>query len=95
MTGSTRTIRTRPPARATSPLFGHRSLSVEFMNLPLSKTLRSLERAFAHLLTTGGMRRTHLRGHENIRKRMLVHAAGFNLGLLMRSRFGLARRRSP
>lgn len=47
-----------------------------------------LERAFAHLLATGGMRRTHLRGHENIRKRMLAHGAGFNLGLLMRSRFG-------
>ena len=40
------------------------------------------------------MRRTHLRGHENIRKRMLVHAAGFNLGLLMRSRFGYGTPRS-
>ena len=28
------------------------------------------------------MRRVHLRGHENIRKRVLIHAAGFNLGLL-------------
>ncbi|WP_423929416.1 transposase [Candidatus Palauibacter sp.] len=53
-----------------------------------------LERAFAHLLATGGMRRTHLRGHENIRKRMLVHAAAFNLGLLMRSRFGYGTPRS-
>ncbi|MDE0361888.1 MAG: transposase [Rhodospirillaceae bacterium] len=47
-----------------------------------------LERAFAHLLETGGLRRVHVRGQENIRKRMLVHAAAFNLGLLMRSRFG-------
>ncbi|WP_423925339.1 transposase [Candidatus Palauibacter sp.] len=53
-----------------------------------------LERAFAHMLTTGGMRRTHLRGHENIRKRLLVHAAGFNLGLLMRHRFGYGTPRS-
>ena len=53
-----------------------------------------LERTFAHLLTTGGMRRTHVRGHENILKRMLVHAAGFNLGLLMRSRFGCGTPRS-
>ncbi len=53
-----------------------------------------LERAFAHLLTTGGMRRTHLRGHENIRKRMLVHAAGFNLGLPMRHRYGYGTPRS-
>ena len=43
-----------------------------------------LERPNAHLYETGGMRRTHLRGHENILKRLLVHAGGFNLGLLMR-----------
>jgi transposase len=30
------------------------------------------------------MRRTHLRKHDNILKRLLVHAGGFNLGLLMR-----------
>ena len=47
-----------------------------------------LERGFAHLLVTGGMRRVHLRGQENIRKRMLIHAAAFNLGLLMRKRCG-------
>ena len=47
-----------------------------------------LERAFAHLLETGGLRRVHVRGRENIRKRLLLHAAAFNLGLLMRTRFG-------
>jgi hypothetical protein len=34
------------------------------------------------------MRRTHLRGHENILKRLLVHFGGVNLGLLMRTRYG-------
>jgi hypothetical protein len=29
------------------------------------------------------MRRTHLRGHGNILKRLLLHAAGCNLGLWM------------
>ena len=43
-----------------------------------------LERTFAHLYDTGGMRRTHLRGHANILKRILIHASGFNLGLVMR-----------
>ena len=43
-----------------------------------------LERSFAHVYDTGGMRRTHLRGHRNILKRLLVHASAFNLGLLMR-----------
>jgi hypothetical protein len=35
------------------------------------------------------MRRTHLRGHANILKRLLVHTGGFNLGLCMRTRFGI------
>ena len=47
-----------------------------------------VERAFAHLYDTGGMRRTHLRGHRNILKRLLVHASAFNLGILMRTAFG-------
>ncbi len=47
------------------------------------------ERAFAHLYRTGRMRRTHLRGHENIRKRLLVHSGAFNLGLLMRQILGV------
>ena len=48
-----------------------------------------LERPNAHLYETGGMRRTHLRGHDNILKRLLVHAGGFNLGLWMRTVFGI------
>ena len=35
------------------------------------------------------MRRTHLRGHENILKRVLVHSGAFNLGLLMRQCLGV------
>jgi transposase len=46
------------------------------------------ERSFAHCYETGGMRRVHLRGHSNIRKRLLVHVAGFNLGLAMRQLLG-------
>ncbi len=47
-----------------------------------------VERSFAHMYDTGGLRRTHLRGHHNILKRLLVHAGAFNLGLLMRKAFG-------
>ena len=47
-----------------------------------------LERTFAHVYDTGGLRRTHLRGHQNILKRLLVHAGAFNLGVLMRAAFG-------
>jgi len=48
-----------------------------------------IERSFAHVYDTGGMRRTHLRGHANILKRLLIHAGGFNLGLVMRHLIGL------
>jgi hypothetical protein len=35
------------------------------------------------------MRRVYLRGHTNIRKRLLIHAGGFNLVLLMRQLIGV------
>jgi transposase len=47
-----------------------------------------IERSFAHCYDTGGMRRTHLRGHENILKRLLIHASGFNLSLILRKLIG-------
>ena len=47
-----------------------------------------VERTFAHCLETGGLRRVHLRGRENIEKRYQLHVAGYNLGLLMRTLFG-------
>lgn len=52
-----------------------------------------LERSFAHCYETGGMRRLHLRGRENILKRLLIHVAGFNLGLLMRKLYSVGKPR--
>ena len=51
------------------------------------------ERSFAHLYETGGMRRVHLRGRENILKRLLVHGAGFNLSLILRRAIGIGKPR--
>jgi transposase len=48
-----------------------------------------LERPNAHLYETGALRRTHLRGHTNILKRVLIHTGGFNLGLIMRQLIGV------
>ena len=53
-----------------------------------------LERPFAHLYETGRMRRVHLRGHDNIFKRALLHAGALNLGLLMRQLVGIGTPRS-
>ena len=47
-----------------------------------------LERSFAHCYDTGGMRRTYLRGHNNIRKRQVIHVGAFNLSLIMRKLMG-------
>lgn len=47
------------------------------------------ERPFAHLYRTGRMRRTHLRGHDNILKRVLIHTGAFNLGLIIRKALGV------
>jgi transposase len=60
----------------------------------LRKRGELIERTFAHCYETGGMRRTHLRKHNNILKRLLVHVAGMNLGLLLRSVYGVGTPRS-
>jgi transposase len=53
-----------------------------------------LERVNAHLYETGRMRRVHLRGHNNILKRLLIHTCALNLGLLMRTVCGMGTPRS-
>jgi len=60
----------------------------------LRKRGELIERTFAHCYETGGMRRTHLRKHNNILKRLLIHIAGANLGLLLRTLYGSGTPRS-
>jgi transposase len=47
-----------------------------------------LERTNAHCYGRGGTRRMHLRGRANINKRLFIHTAGCNLGLVMRHLYG-------
>ena len=54
----------------------------------LKKRGELIERSFAHCYETGGMRRTHLRGRENILKRQLIHVCAFNLSLIFRLTLG-------
>lgn len=79
---------TKTPA-AQHPVYGNRRRvrGVRGKRL-LRRRGEYVERSFAHVYDTGGMRRTHLRGHQNILKRLLVHASAFNLGVLMRQAFG-------
>ena len=52
------------------------------------------ERSFAHLCQTGGMRRVHVRGRDNVQKRYGLQAAAANLGIVMRKFFGFGTPRS-
>ncbi|HEY3322030.1 MAG TPA: transposase [Planctomycetota bacterium] len=54
----------------------------------LRKRGELVERTFAHCYESGAMRRTHLRGHANILKRLLIQVCGFNLGLILRKLIG-------
>ena len=47
----------------------------------------------AHMYETGAMRRVHLKGRDNILKRLLVHAGGFNLALILRKLVGVGKPR--
>ena len=58
-----------------------------------SKRLQKLrgelcERSFAHCYETGGLRQVYVRGRDNVLKRVLVQAAAFNMGLLLRKLSG-------
>lgn len=76
-------------AEAKAPVYGNRRRIRGLRGRHLMRRRGELiERSFAHLYNTGGMRRTHLRGHTNILKRLLIHAGGFNLGLLLRALLG-------
>lgn len=46
------------------------------------------ERSFALFKRSGNLARMTLRGFENVTKRYLIHAAAYNLGLIMRAIFG-------
>ena len=54
----------------------------------LALRAEKVERSFALALDRGGLRRTHVRGWENVQKRYFVHVAGYNLGLVMRQLLG-------
>jgi transposase len=65
-----------------------RRVNGEYGKRLLRKRGELIERSFAHCYDTGGMRRTHLRGHQNILKRLLIHVGAFNLSLIFRSLLG-------
>jgi len=75
--------------KARAAVYANRTrLGSEVGKEAMRRRAEIVERSFAHNLDRGGMRRTWLRGRENVHKRYLVHVAGHNLGILMRLLIG-------
>jgi transposase len=65
-----------------------RSATSKYGKALLQRRGMHIERSFAHILDSGGMRRTTLRGQLNLDKRYKIAAATYNLSQLMRHLFG-------
>ena len=70
-------------------MYGNRRRVREQRSKRLQKLRGELcERSFAHCYETGALRRMYVRGADNVFKRVLVQAAAFNIGLLLRTLSG-------
>ena len=91
-----RTGETPPEKRAAQrALYGNRRRIRGARGRRLQRRRSELvERPFAHQYETAGLRRVWVRGHDNVRKRVLIQAAGCNIGLLLRRLTGVGTPRS-
>lgn len=76
------------PAQKRAVLAARRTTGSKSGKELLRRRGMHIERSFAHVLDCGGMRRTTLRGWENLNKRYKLAAAFYNLSQLMRKLFG-------
>lgn len=82
-------LRWHGDTEARDAVYANRNrLRSEIGKAGMRKRAEIVERSFAHNLERGGLRRTLLRGRENVHKRYLIHVAGHNLGILMRLLIG-------
>jgi hypothetical protein len=73
-----------PNAAQASVYANRRRLDTKMAKALMRRRGELIETSFAHLYDTGGMRRAPLRGKNNISKRAPIHAAAFNLSLILR-----------
>jgi transposase len=66
----------------------HRRVTGDYGKQLLRRRGEFIERSFAHCYETGGMRRSTLRGHDNMLKRLLIHVGAFNISLILRKMLG-------
>ncbi len=77
------------PAEQRAVKAAGRSTRSRYGKKLLRKRGQHIERAFAHILDCGGMRRATLRGLQNLQKRYKLAAAFYHLSQLMRKLFGV------
>jgi transposase len=77
-----------PPEQRQAVRAARRSVKSKSGKDLLRRRGMHIERSFAHILDCGGMRRTTLRGWQNLNKRYKLAAAFYNLSQLMRQLFG-------
>jgi transposase len=66
----------------------HRRVTGDYGKQLLRRRGELIERSFAHCYETGGMRRSTLRGHDNLLERLLIHVGAFNISLILRKMWG-------
>src|SRR5664280_304271 len=76
------------PAEQQAVEANHGRVTGDYGKQLLRRRGEFLERSFAHCYETGGMRRSTLRGHDNILKRLLIHVGAFNISLILRKMLG-------
>lgn len=89
-----RTWTNKPPEQKQACYANRRRVRGERGKVLQRMRSEKVERSFAHVLETGGARRTWLRGEEKVRKRYSIAAAAYNLGVIMRNLFGIGTPRS-
>jgi len=84
----------KPPEHKQAVYGNRRRVKGERDRRPSKLRSEHVERSFAHVCETGGARRSWLHGLEDVTKRYLMYVAGKNLGVIMRSLFGMGKPRT-
>ena len=84
-----RTWADKPPEQKRAVLANRRRVQGERGKKLQRLRSEKAERSFAHVLETGGARRTWLCGEEKVRKRYSIATAAYNLGVMMRMLCGI------
>lgn len=76
-------------AQRAAVIAARRAVETKDGRVLMRRRAEYVERSFAHVLDSGGARKTTLRAQRNVRKRYLIQALSCNLSLLLRTLMGI------